>query len=296
MNSLSVLISSLLGVTGFYLGTWVATAKAKLGAGGHGSHEPVRPTPVHVGIGFITNFLDTLGIGSYATSTAMFRGWRLVPDEQIPGTLNVGHVVPTVVQAVIYTQLIEVDFTTLALMLAAAAAGAWLGAGIVSGMPRRTVQLAMGTALLVAAGIMLLQLVGLVPGGGTALALTGWKLAVGLAVNLLLGALMTLGIGLYAPCMILISLLGMDPKAAYPIMMGSCAFLMPVGSIKFIAKNAYHLRAAVGLAVGGPLAVLIAAYIVKELPLLYVRWLVVAVVVYTATSMLAAARNTTARA
>jgi uncharacterized membrane protein YfcA len=289
MDAKDILIAAMVTLTVVFLIRWFTVARARLAAGGHGSHEPVRPTALQLFIGAITNFFDTLGIGSYATSTAMFRAWRLVPDEQIPGTLNVGHVVPTVVQAVIYTQLVEVEFMTLALMLAAAAAGAWLGAGIVAGMPRRTVQQAMGTALIVAAGIMFLQLVGLVPGGGVALGLDGWKLAVGVGVNLVLGALMTLGIGLYAPCMILISLLGMNPTAAFPIMMGSCAFLMPVGGMKFIQKDAYHLRTAVGLALGGPLAVLVAAFIVKSLPLTAMRWLVVVVVVYTATALLRAA-------
>ena len=289
MDSKTLLIAAMVALTLVFLVRWVTVARARLAAGGHGSHEPVRPTLLHLFIGAVTNFFDTLGIGSYATSTAMFRGWRLVPDELIPGTLNVGHVLPTVVQAVIYMTLVQVDITTLALLLAAAAVGAWFGAGIVAGMPRRTVQVAMGSALFLAAGIMLLQLLGLVPGGGAALGLTGAKLAVGVGVNFVLGALMTLGIGLYAPCMIMISLLGMDPKAAYPIMMGSCAFLMPVGGINFIRKDKYHLRAAIGLTLGGPLAVLVAAFIVKELPILYMRWLVVVVVVYTATSMISAA-------
>ena len=104
--------------------------------------------------------------------------------------------------------------------------------------------------------------------------------------SVVLGALMMLGIGYYAPCLIMISLLGMDPKAAYPIMMGACAFLIPAGSIQFIRKESYDLKAAIGLLIGGPGAVLIAAYLIKELPLYYVRWLVLIVVVYTATSML----------
>jgi uncharacterized membrane protein YfcA len=91
--------------------------------------------------------------------------------------------------------------------------------------------------------------------------------------------------------MILIAMLGMNPTAAFPIMMGSCAFLMPVGSLQFVRKNSYNLRAALGLTVGGPLAVLIAAFIVKSLPLFYVRWLVVVVVIYTATMMLRAAAS-----
>jgi uncharacterized membrane protein YfcA len=291
MDAKQILIVALVIITIGYAIGWFMMARRKRAAGQHGADEPLMPNPIRIFIGFITNFFDTLGIGSFATTTAMFRAWKLVPDEQIPGTLNVGHVPPTVIQAIIYTQLVEVEFMTMALMIAAACAGAWLGAGFVAGLPRRGVQIGMGTALFGAATIMLLQLVGAVPGGGTALALDGAKLAIGLGGNFVLGALMTLGIGLYAPCMILISMLGMNPTAAFPIMMGSCAFLMPVGSLQFVRKNAYNLRASLGLTLGGPLAVLIAAFIVESLPLFYVRWLVVVVVVYTASMMLRAAAS-----
>jgi hypothetical protein len=163
------------------------------------------------------------------------------------------------------------------------------GAGIVSGWPRRNIQIGMGGALLAAAALFLLQIFGIAPGGGDALALSGPKLAIGLAVNFLLGALMELGVGLYGPCLILIALLGMNPQAAFPIMMGSCAFLMPIGSLKFIRRERYSLRASLGLGIGGVPAVLIAAFIVKSLPLYWLRWLVVAVVLYAAVSMLRSA-------
>ena len=78
---------------------------------------------------------------------------------------------------------------------------------------------------------------------------------------------MMLGIGLYAPCMILVSLLGMNPTAAFPIMMGSCAFLMPVSSVRFVRAQTYDVRAALGLALGGLPAALIAAKLVESLPL-----------------------------
>ncbi len=105
----------------------------------------------------------------------------------------------------------------------------------------------------------------------------------------MLGALMTIGIGMYAPSMIMMSLLGMNPTAAFPIMMGSSAFLMPVAGMRFIRARAYSLRAAVGLALGGLPAVLIAAFIIKSLPLTVMRWLVVVVVVYAAVAMLRSA-------
>ncbi len=148
----------------------------------------------------------------------------------------------------------------------------------------------MGVALSIAAALFVLANLQLIPGGGAELALTGPRLAIGVGVNFLLGALMTLGVGLYAPCLILVSLLGMNPIAAFPIMMGSCAFLMPVAGLRFIAGQRYDLPAAFGLALGGIPGVLIAAFIVKQLPLVWLRWLVVFVVLYAALAMLRASR------
>jgi len=179
-----------------------------------------------------------------------------------------------------------VEFLTLVAIIAAAAAGAWLGAGVVAGLQRRQVQIGMGFALLGAATLMLLSLTGIGPAPGVALGVAGAKLGIAIVISAFLGALMMLGIGYYAPCLIMISLIGMNPTAAFPIMMGACAFLMPVGSLQFIRKQSYDLRAAIGLLLGGPLAVLIAAFIVRSLPLDYVRWGVVVIVVYTAIGML----------
>jgi uncharacterized membrane protein YfcA len=149
----------------------------------------------------------------------------------------------------------------------------------------------MGAALLVAAALFLAANLHWVPGGGTALGLSGGTLVFAICVNCVLGALMTLGIGLYAPCLILVSLLGMSPLAAFPIMMGSCALLMPVAGVRFIKAGRYNLRASVALSLAGVPGVLIAAYIVKSLPLLWLRWLVVVVVLYAALTMLSSSRR-----
>jgi uncharacterized membrane protein YfcA len=177
---------------------------------------------------------------------------------------------------------------TLFSMIAAAVLGAWLGAGVVSKWPKRTVQIGMGFALLVAAALMLTKQFGwpTPPPGDPAIGVRGVALLIAVGGNFALGALMTLGIGLYAPCMILVSFLGMSEKTAFPIMMGSCAFLMPVGSLRFIRERAYSFRAGLGLAIGGIPGVLLAAYIVKSLNLVTVRWLVIVVVIYTAITML----------
>jgi uncharacterized membrane protein YfcA len=254
-------------------------------------HRAGWPKPIETAIGFVTNFFDTLGIGSFAPTTSMFKLWRLVPDERIPGTLNVGHTMPTIVEAAIYITIITVVPMTLILLIIAAVIGAWLGAGVVSRLPKRFVQIGMGVALLAAATLFILSnLKGSYFGlRGDALGLTGTRLVIGIVVSFCLGALMTIGIGMYAPCMILVSLLGMNPKAAFPIMMGSCAFLMPIASLRFIRYQAFSMRAALGLMLGGVPGVLIAAYIIKSLPLVAVRWLVVVVVLYAAIAMLRSA-------
>jgi uncharacterized membrane protein YfcA len=257
--------------------------KAQRAAGG--AVESDKPTVGGLATGFVTNFFDTLGVGSYATTTSIFRFWKMVPDENIPGTMNVGHTLPTIVQAFIYTQIVPIEPTTLILMIAASVAGAWLGAGVVASWPRRAVQMGMGCALLALAVINLVRFTAM-PSGGAALGLVGSKLVFAVGVNFILGALMTLGIGLYAPCMILIALLGMNPTAAFPVMMGSCAFLMPVASIRFLKSGRYDPHALLGLLVGGLPAVLIAAFIVKSLNVTVMNWLVIVVVVYTAISLL----------
>src|SRR5215468_8170291 len=271
------------GFAAFYLITWLpAIRRGRAG-------EPTAPDPIRAGIGFVTNFFDTLGIGSFATTTSFFRFSKLVKDEVIPGTLNVGHTLPTITQAFIYILIVDVEMPTLILLIAASVLGMWLGAGVTCKLPRRQVQIGMGVALLVASVFLLMKIFDKQVEGGLDLGLHGTKLWIGVIGNFVLGALMSLGIGLYAPCLIMISLLGMSPKAAFPIMMGSCAFLMPVGSEQFIRKGSYNLRAALGLALGGIPAVVIAAKLVGSLDLKYVMWLVVAVVIYTAISMLRSA-------
>src|SRR5262247_1377418 len=128
------------GFAAFYLITWFSAIR----------RERVGSWPVVLGIGFVTNFFDTLGIGSFATTTSFFRFLKLVKDEAIPGTLNVGHTLPTITQAFIYIAIVDVEMPTLILLIAASVLGMWLGAGVTCKLPRRQVQIGMGVALLVA--------------------------------------------------------------------------------------------------------------------------------------------------
>jgi uncharacterized membrane protein YfcA len=288
----TVLLGLLAILAGAYAVAWFRRLRRAEGAGEPGT-EPGPPTPTSLAIGALTNFFDTLGVGSFAPTTWLVRSLRTVPDRLLPGTLNVGHALPSVAQALIFIAIVEVEARTLALMIAAAVAGAWLGASVVAGWTRRRVQIGMGLALLVAAALLLHQLRLAAPAGADALALHGPSLAAGVVGNFVLGALMTAGVGLYAPCMILVSLLGLNARAAFPIMMGSCAFLMPVAGMRFIERRAYAPRVALGLTLGGVPAVLVAAFVVRSLPLDAVRVLVLLVALYTAASLLWAARSGT---
>ncbi|OLC76531.1 MAG: hypothetical protein AUH72_18735, partial [Acidobacteria bacterium 13_1_40CM_4_65_8] len=213
--------------------------------------EREAPTPLDLLIGFVTNFFDTLGIGSFATTTAVFRLFRLVPDELIPGTIIAGHALPVVTQALLFISTISVDPRQMTALIVVSVAGGWIGAGVVASLSRRAVQLGMGGALLAAAAFMVLGMLGQFPAGGTALAFTPRAFALALVVNFVLGALLPLGIGNYAPSLVVFSVLGMDPRAAFPIMMGSGAFVATIAGVRFVGAGRFHWRAALGLTAGG---------------------------------------------
>lgn len=241
-------------------------------------------------IGLIANFFDTLGIGSFAIETSLFKNLKAVEDVKLPGTLNVANTIPILFEAVIFMTAIKVDPVTLFSMLASATIGAVIGAEVVSKFEERTIQICMGIALIAVAGLMVAGQLNLFPVGGDAVGLTGIKLIVGIVGNFIFGALMTVGIGLYAPCMALVFALGMSPKAAFPIMMGSCAVLMPFASYKFIKNGAYATKASVAVSILGAIGVLIAAYLVKSLPLNILKWVVVCVIIYTSAVMFKSAK------
>ncbi|MDY4950634.1 MAG: sulfite exporter TauE/SafE family protein [Clostridium cadaveris] len=235
--------------------------------------------------GFVVNFFDTLGIGAFAPLTALLKGFKITRDKLIPGTLNVACTIPVAVEAFIFIDSIEVEPITLISMIAAASLGAILGAGFVSKLDEKKIQITMAVALLIVAVIMLISQLGLMPLGGNEVGLSGAKLVIAIVGNFILGTLMTVGIGLYAPCMALVYALGLSPKIAFPIMMGSCAFLMPSASIKFVKEKSYDTKASMAVTIFGVIGVFIAAYLVKELPLEVLKWLVILVVLYTALSM-----------
>ena len=250
-----------------------------------------KPNVEAIGLGAVTNFFDTLGIGSFATTTAWIKFRRMVPDSFIPATLNAGHALPTVVQSAIYLVIlgVRVDPLLLASCIVSAVLGSLIGVPLVVRASVQLVQGIVGVALLIAAALYAMSNLELFPIGGTATALPMAGLAVAVSVHFLLGALMAFGIGLYAPSLILLSLLGLDPRLAFPIMASACAFLMPATGFSFVKSSRIDLRIVLGIAIGGIPATIVAALIVKEMPIVWLRWGVVVVVLYAAFLLLRSA-------
>lgn len=239
-----------------------------------------------IGIGFIADFLDTLGIGSFAITTLLITLKDLLKtDRYLPGTLNVGHAVPTLVEALIFVTVIPVDLLTLTLMVLSAIFGSWVGSRKVRNFSEHKVQKWVGIALLITACLMVCKQLGWLDQLGasnTAFELRGIKLLIGCVGNFIFGMLMMIGVGLYAPCMALVYLLGLNPIAAFPIMMTSCASLMPVSGVEFIKHRDYDPSLVLGIAIGGILGVILAAQLVTHLSIYWLSWAMIVIIIYTA--------------
>ncbi|WP_421178279.1 permease [Aeromonas jandaei] len=255
----------------------------------NGTFESTPFWPVAL-IGGVANFLDTLGVGSFAVKTACYKQFKLIDDRLLPGTLNGQCVLPTVTQSLIFVGAVAVEPLTLISMMIAAAAGAAWGARHVASFDRQTIRLVMAVSLLVVAGLIFAGLLGLFPVGGEAMGLSGYKLVIALIGNFIFGVLMNVGIGLFAPCMTLVYLLGMNPLAAFPIMMGSTAVLSVFSAGTFIRKGAFDAKAVLAVAILGPIGVVLAAMLVKSMDMAMLKWLVAFIVIYTSWTMYASWR------
>ena len=284
LNLIDVLLAGLALIILAFTFTWWQAGRA--GRPAHG-----RPASLPLLVGFITLFFDTLGIGNYAPTTAFFKLTGMVRDEMIPGTLNVGSSIPVAFEAFAFMVAVAVDPVTIALLVPIGTLGGWFGGQVVSRLPRRPIQIGMGLALLVGAAFMLMTNLKMLPGGGDAIGFSGFTLVFAAVMTFFICAGNALGVGSYAPSLLVFSLLGMNPRAAFPIMMGSAACGLPAAGIRFVRAGRFDGTVALALTLGGIPGVLIAAYVVKSLPVETIRWLVVAVVLYASMSMLAASRK-----
>ena len=272
-----------LAIAGLALSAYLVAAAVRTGQ--------AVPKGEGLAVGAVTNFFDTLGIGSFAPTIAWFRFRRLVDDRLIPLTMLSGYTVPAVLQGVIFLILlgVQVDPVLLLACMVSMVAGAYAGVPIAARAPVRLIQAVVGTALLVAAFFYVLSNLGQMPAGGTATSLPLSLALVTVAAHFIFGVLLSFGVGNFAPTLAMLSLMGMDPRLAFPIMAAAAGFAGITASARCIRSVNLDLRLVLGLAIGAIPAVLVAAFIVKEMPLTMLRWLVVVVVTYAGVTLLATA-------
>lgn len=247
------------------------------------------PTIESILLGFVVSFFDTLGIGSFAPTTAWLKFRKLVPDRLIPPTMLVGLTWSVFAESIIFLKLITVDPVLLIGCAIAVLAGGLVGAPLVARSQTWVVQLVVGIALVMAAIAYTMTNRNWMPAGGSALSLPLALTVLAIIVNFIIGILLNFGVGNYAPTLIILSLMGMNPRAIFPIMAAGAAVMGAGACIRHIQMGKMDLKVVLGLGIGGIPGVLAAAFIVWRIPIDLLRWLIVIVVLYTAAVMFRAA-------
>jgi uncharacterized membrane protein YfcA len=249
--------------------------------------DRAKPTLESIGLGAVVSFFDTLGIGSFAPTTAWLKFRKLVPDRIIPPTMLVGLSPPAMAESVIFLILLGVMVDPVLLFGCAVAVllGGLVGAPLVARAQVWIVQLVVGIGLVLAAIAYAATNLHLMPGGGTASSLSMELTIAAIAANFVFGVLLNFGVGNYAPTLVTLSLMGMNPRLVFPIMAAGAAMMGAGACVRHIQMRNLDMRVVVGLAIGGVPAVLVAAFLVKQMPLDVLRWLVILVVVYAAAIM-----------
>jgi len=231
-------------------------------------------------------FLSSIGVSDFAVSTVFYRKAKLITDKLLPGTLNTQCVIPVAAMALTFISTIKVDTLTLSICIISQVIGAYFGSRFISKLSLKSIRKLIGTGLIIATTFIIASKLSLIPSGGTAFALSPIKLAIAAMLLSIFGALNNMGIGSYAPTMVTVYALGMDPVAAFPIIMGASTFSIPIGSIQFIKRKEYSRKITLFAATFGLLGVLVGVCFIRKLDISMLQWLIAAILLYSGTSML----------
>ncbi|MFB0918321.1 MAG: sulfite exporter TauE/SafE family protein [Clostridiaceae bacterium] len=247
--------------------------------------EPGNPIIMAVSQ-FVIFLLSTFGISDFAIGAALYPKAKWVEAKKLPGTLNTACVIPVAAMALAYISSIEVGLATLIVPIVAQVIGAYASPRFVVKLPVKTIKIFVSIGLIVAATLIFMGKMNIMPAGGAATSLDGGKLILLGILSLIYGALNNIGIGSYALTMATVYALGMSPSVAFPIMMGACTFSVPVGSMQFIKLDSYSRKITLFSATAGVIGVLVAAFVVKSLDVNVLQWVVLVVIIYSAISMI----------
>lgn len=235
---------------------------------------------------FIIFLLSTFGVSDFAIGASLYPRMKWLDEKKLPGTLNTACVIPVAVMALAYISSIQVGIATLIIAVVAQVIGAYVSPRYVVKLPVNVIKRFISVGLLVAAAMILAGKFNLMPSGGDAVSLTGFKLVLLGVLSLIYGALNNIGIGSYALTMATVYALGLNPGVAFPIMMGACTFSVPVGSMQFIKFDSYSRKITLFASTAGVIGVLVAAFVVKSMDVSALQWLVAAVILYSAVTMI----------
>ena len=237
-------------------------------------------------LGFLTMICATFGVSDYAINTVVYTKTKYVEDRLIPPTLNTECTIPLMFMALIYINSIECDITTLLVLIVAQTIGSILSPRIVAKLPAKTIRWSMGIGLLIAGILVFLGQINFISTDGTLTGLTGMKLVIAAVAMFVFGAINNIGIGSYAPTMATIYALGMSPLVAFPIMMGACTFSIALGSAEFVRLKNYARKPTFWFAIFGSLGVFCAAYLIKDLDVYILKWIVLGVILFASYSLI----------
>jgi len=243
-------------------------------------------------IAMVTLFFDYIGIGCYSPMTAFWKMFKVTRDKFIPGTLQIACLMATCIESIVCITLIEVETWTLVVCIVTAALGSFVGGGIVAKLPVRPIRIAIGVALLVVAVVLALGVAGVLNIPASGIGVSGWKLVLMGVISFIMGGLMTIGVGYYAPTMAMVALLGLNPSVAWPLFLGACAYLIPVAAIRFLMVSiksdepVYDRKIAVYTNTIGLIGPIIAIVFVISMPLQWLKILVIFIIVYVGATML----------
>jgi len=247
--------------------------------------QDAGPWPLQLLSSFGLYFLSAFGISDFALSTVLYTKTRWAASRKLPGTLNTQGLVAVTIMALAYLSSVQIALSTLLPYIFLQALGSWVGPRVSVRLRVSTLKLAMAVSLLLAGALMLASRLGWLRMGGAAMGLVGWKLPLLLAASFGLGFLKTLGVGSYPLTMALVFLLGLNPLAAYPLMMGGSALSLPVAATQFIKLDAYSRRLAFCSCTAGALGALLAVFVVKSLDVTLLQWVMLAVMFLASAEM-----------
>ena len=232
-------------------------------------------------IGFVSNLLDTVGIGSFAVIVAMRRILGVMPDDvKLIGSMNIQAVITALAQMLIFLHYIQLDLTTMLVAIAMITLGGFLSGLFATRIKTSLVRIIMLIAFIITGILLFLIQMDILSFLNNSHAIKGMRLIFFAIFMLIAGSLPAFGVGYYSLVKTSIFLFGVNPIIAFPIMATASSYQMPVTAITFMRSGKFYARSSILLAVFGVIGVFIAAPLISFVDPYTLKWILFVVVIY----------------